>query len=117
MNIIVAIITGKLQDADNNSYDRVIIVYVALAAMSVVVSLSLIVISYLSIDLRALQWTRKQRMARGDLLNERRERAQGEQRRWNRVVSGGLFAGYAALVLGSWAAYMWGAATGNNYDD
>ncbi|KAF5702010.1 major facilitator superfamily domain-containing protein [Fusarium globosum] len=37
MNIIVRIITGKIQDADNNSYDKVTIVYVILAGLSVVI--------------------------------------------------------------------------------
>ena len=57
MNIIVRVVTGRIQDADNNSYDKVTIVYVILAGCSVVVSLGLTLISWKSVDLRHLQWS------------------------------------------------------------
>jgi len=38
MSIIIRIITGVLQDNDNNSYDHVVIVYVILASGSVLVA-------------------------------------------------------------------------------
>src|ERR1700712_1574729 len=38
MNIMVGIVTGVIQDRDNDSYDNVAIVYVVLSGMSVVVS-------------------------------------------------------------------------------
>ncbi|KAI9168010.1 Major facilitator superfamily domain-containing protein [Paramyrothecium foliicola] len=114
MNIIVRVITGAIQDADNNSYDRVTIVYVVLAGCSVVVSGILCVISLESVDLRHLQWTRKKRIARGDLLNERKELFFGKNGFWNRRTSMICFSCLIALILGSWCCYFWGVATGNN---
>ena len=55
MNIIINLVTGRIQDADNDSYERVVIVYVVLAAGSVVVSIGLVVLSTISVDLRRLQ--------------------------------------------------------------
>lgn len=115
MNIIINLITGRIQDADNNSYDRVVIVYVVLAAGSVVVSLGLIVLSTISVDLRRLQWTRKQRIRNGPLIVERMERFLGANGAKNRKISLYCFGALCTLTLGSWAAYIWGAATGNNY--
>lgn len=74
MNIIVRVITGPIQDRDSNSYDNVTIVYVALSMGCVVVSLSLVLISCMAIDLRRLQWTRKQRIANGDRIGDRRDK-------------------------------------------
>ncbi|QGI68539.1 hypothetical protein CEK27_012510 [Fusarium fujikuroi] len=96
MNIIVRIITGKIQDADNNSYDKVTIVYVVLAGLSVVVSILLAIGAWKSVDLGHLQWSRKKRIAQGSLLNERKEIFTKEN------------------VIGSWCGYFWGVATGNN---
>lgn len=51
MNIIVRAITGVIQDRDNDSYDNVTIVYIILAASSVLVSAVLIIVSWKSVDL------------------------------------------------------------------
>jgi len=115
MNIIVNLVTGRIQDADNDSYDRVVIVYVVLAATSVVVSLALIALSIFSVDLKRLQWTRKQRIRNGQLINERKERFTVENRVQNRKLSICCLGALCVLVVGSWIAYIWGAATGNNY--
>ncbi|KAL3418779.1 hypothetical protein PVAG01_09000 [Phlyctema vagabunda] len=114
MNIIVRVVTGVLQDADNDSYDRVTIVYVFLAGCSVAVSLLLILLALYSVDLGRLQWTRKQRIAKGQLINERNERFHNENGPRNRRLSLVCFAGLLLLVLGSWVGYFWGVATGNN---
>lgn len=114
MNIIVRVVTGRIQDLDNNSYKHVTIVYVFLAACSVLVSLSLVLLSFLSVDLRRLQWTRKQRVRNGALINERNEKFHNENGERNRLVSKGCFGALVALVVGSWVAYFWGVATGNN---
>ncbi|KAF2221073.1 major facilitator superfamily domain-containing protein [Elsinoe ampelina] len=114
MNIIVRVITGKIQDADNNSYDRVTIVYVFLAGCSVLVSLALIVASWKTPDLRHLQWSRKKRIANGTTLNERKGLFYGTFGSWNKRVSKICFFSLIALVLGSWCGYFWGVATGNN---
>ena len=114
MNIIVRVITGVIQDNDNNSYDRVVIVYAVLAGASVLVSLVLAAIAWLSIDLGHLQWTRKQRLARVERLQAQRERFYGENRRKNQNISLSAFGCLILLVLGGWCAYFWGVATGNN---
>lgn len=113
MNIIVRVITGVIQDRDNNSYDNVTIVYVVLAGISVVVSLALSVVSWKFVDLRQLQWSRKLRIARGDLLHERRRRfEEGEVQ--SKPLSQACMVALAVFVLGGWCAYFWGVATGNN---
>lgn len=90
-------------------------------------------ISNLYIDIGHLQWTRKQRIVNGDLIKQRKrvvglgdkddESVDGvdegsvEERRERRMMakfSVGAFGALCLLVLGSWAAYFWGVATGNN---
>ncbi|KAF3809673.1 hypothetical protein GCG54_00012962 [Colletotrichum gloeosporioides] len=114
MNIIVRIITGAIQDADNDSYEHVVIVYVILAAASVLVAIALIGLSWWSVDLGNLQWTRKQRIANGDLWNERKRAFHEENGARNKLISKVCFGGLVLLILGAWAAYFWGVATGNN---
>ncbi|KAG7111176.1 Major facilitator superfamily domain-containing protein 1 like [Verticillium longisporum] len=114
MNIIVRVVTGVIQDNDNNSYDKVTIVYVVLAGLSVVVSAVLVLLSWRSVDIRHLQWTRKHRIARGEELNERNERFHQEMGAKNRKISTICFGSLVLLVLGGWSAYFWGVATGNN---
>ncbi|KAH6629754.1 major facilitator superfamily domain-containing protein [Boeremia exigua] len=114
MNIIVRVITGVIQDRDNNSYDRVTIVYVILAGVSVVVSLALSILSWKFIDLRQLQWSRKLRVAQQSTLVERKLIFSGRDRSRNRTISMGYFGALIVLVLGSWSGYFWGIATGNN---
>lgn len=114
MNIIVRVITGAIQDADNDSYDHVVIVYVILAAASVLVSIMLILLSWWSIDLGNLQWTRKQRIANGELWNERKRAFHEENGARNKTISKVCFGALILLILGGWSAYFWGVATGNN---
>jgi hypothetical protein len=114
MNIIVRVVCGVLQDADNDSYDRVVVVYVFLAGGSLVVSLLLVLLGYWSVDLGLLQWTRKQRLARGHIINERNRLFHNENGPRNRLISKACLGALCALVLGSWVGYFWGVATGNN---
>ncbi|KAJ4301344.1 hypothetical protein N0V90_003436 [Kalmusia sp. IMI 367209] len=113
MNIIVRVITGVIQDRDNNSYDRVTIVYVVLAGVSVVVSFVLTFASWKFIDLRHLQWSRKLRISRRNLLTERK-RMFNEDGGKNKRISMGCFGALVLLILGGWCGYFWGIATGNN---
>ncbi|OAG06184.1 MFS general substrate transporter [Paraphaeosphaeria sporulosa] len=113
MNIIVRVITGVIQDRDNNSYDRVTIVYVVLAGVSVAVSLGLSVASWKFVDLRQLQWSRKLRIARGDVLHERRRRFEAGEGK-SRPISKACLVALVVFVLGGWSAYFWGVATGRN---
>jgi EamA domain-containing membrane protein RarD len=114
MNIIVRVITGRIQDADNDSYDRVTIVYVILAGCSVVVSILLSGLCWKTVDLGHLQWSRKKRIARGRELNERKEVFYGQDKGKNLRTSLTCFIGLTMLVLGSWCAYFWAVGTGNN---
>ncbi|KAH7309162.1 major facilitator superfamily domain-containing protein [Stachybotrys elegans] len=114
MNIIVRIITGVIQDADNNSYDRVTIVYVVLAGCSVVISTILVITTWKSVDIGHLQWTRKQRIAKGSELVERKRVFYEENGARNKLISKVAFGTLLLLVMGSWAGYFWGVATGNN---
>lgn len=103
-----------IQDRDNNSYDRVSIFYSAWAAAAAAVSILLVVLSMKSIDLRRLQWTRKQRIAKGAIINERNRRFHEEDGEKNRKVSRICFGSLIVLILGAWSAYFWGVATGNS---
>jgi nitrate/nitrite transporter NarK len=115
MNIIVRVVTGVIQDRDNNSYNNVIIVYVVLAASSVVVACALVACSFWHVDAMILQWTKKQRSRKGDLINQRREASEsGTDGLRNRKVGFGLFIALILLIAGAWVAYFWGVATGNN---
>ena len=115
MNIIIRIITGALQDADNDSYDRVVRVYLFLAAASVLVGLAILVGSLTHESLRPLQWTRKRRMTVGaEHIEKLREWHFVTYYNRSRVTSLCCFCALIMLVLGGWAAYIWGAVTGNN---
>jgi MFS family permease len=115
MTIFVRIITGIIQDRDNNSYDNVVKGYVFLSAGSVVVGTALLVGSYWTVDLKLLQWTKKERMANGEVINERRVQfEEGEAGVRNRKISMTSFILLIFFILGAWAAYFWGVATGHN---
>lgn len=115
MNIIVRIITGAVQDADNNSYDRVVIVYVFLAACSSLVGLHNVILGHFKPELGRMQWSRKERVRNGPVINELKEKFEEEQRgRRNKKISLGCFLSLLFLILGSWVAYFWGIATGHN---
>ncbi|KAL5359152.1 major facilitator superfamily domain-containing protein [Aspergillus floccosus] len=115
MNIIVRIITGALQDADNDSYRRVVRVYLFLAVGSVVVGLAIFVGAQFSPNLAPLQWTRKKRIVRGgELFALLREKHLVTHHRRSWWISMCCFSFLMLLTLGSWAAYIWGAVTGHN---
>ncbi|KAI5360628.1 putative major facilitator superfamily, MFS transporter superfamily [Septoria linicola] len=115
MSMIIRIITGVIQDNDNNSYDHVVIVYVILAAGAVLVGVTLFVWSFFTEDLMRLQWTRKQRQQNGEKINAQREAYEtGKKAGLNRKVSAMFFTAMMVLLLGGWASYFWGIATGNN---
>jgi hypothetical protein len=133
MNIIVRILTGVLQDSspESDPYKKVTPVYVVLSVLSFIVSLAMLTLFLLSktstgkissiyVDIGRLQWTRKQRLIKGDLMNERKlivgggEEGYGEKGREMKRLSKICFGALMCLVLGSWVAYFWGVATGNN---
>ncbi|EFQ25992.1 major facilitator superfamily transporter [Colletotrichum graminicola] len=114
MNIIVRVVTGVIQDADNDSYDHVVIVYAILSGASVLVSIILIALSWWSIDLGNLQWTRKQRIAHGELWNERKRVFYEDNGPRNKIISKACFGALIMLIFGAWAAYFWGIASGHN---
>jgi hypothetical protein len=63
---------------------------------------------------------RKRRLRKGDLINERKlvvcggEVDCGEEGRKMKKFSKVCFVALMILVAGSWTAYFWGVATGNN---
>jgi len=133
INIIVRIVTGVLQDQSpaSNPYKKVTPVYVVLSVCSFAVAILMMIIYFLSkfssstfisnlhVDIGRLQWTRKQRIENGEII-KRRKRIVGlgdEERRERAAMakfSQGAFSALILLVLGSWAAYFWGVATGHN---
>ncbi|KAF7158672.1 hypothetical protein CNMCM6106_005462 [Aspergillus hiratsukae] len=115
MNIIVRIITGALQDADDDSYRRVVRVYLFLAAASVVVGLAILIGAVITDSLAPLQWTRKQRLALGpEHISMIRERHTVTCYARNKLISICCFTALLLLTVGGWVAYIWGAVTGNN---
>ena len=115
MSIIIRIITGALKDADDDSYRRVVQVYLVLAAGAMVVGAAILVGSFVTDNLAPLQWTRHKRLTSGAAIIERiRERNLVTQRRRTRTVSIICFSALILLTIGSWVAYIWGAVTGHN---
>ncbi|OJJ56975.1 hypothetical protein ASPSYDRAFT_205931 [Aspergillus sydowii CBS 593.65] len=115
MNIIVRIITGALQDADNDSYDRVVRVYLFLAAASVAIGLAILIGSLTTDSLAPLQWTRKQRLTIGpEHISKIREWHLATSYARSKVISICCFAALMLLTVGGWVAYIWGAVMGNN---
>ncbi|KAF9886548.1 hypothetical protein FE257_011320 [Aspergillus nanangensis] len=64
-NLIVRVITGVIQDADDNSYDRVMKGYLTLSAGFFAVSLAIFLTALVNPNLRPLQWSRQERFAKG----------------------------------------------------
>ena len=115
MSIIVRIVTGALQDADGNSYRRVVQVYLFLAGASFVVGVALLLGSCVSSSLAQLQWTRHKRLTSGAAIiwaNKERNLVTHAQR--TRGISIGCFGALFLVTVGGWVAYIWGAATGHN---
>lgn len=117
MTIIVGIVAGVIQDRDDNSYDNVIILYVALAAGSVVVAACMLGLSYVSDVIGLLQWSRKKRVENGYVIISKKEELENEDNaERNRKLGLVNFAAVILLIIGAWVAYFWGVGTGNNYD-
>lgn len=115
MNIIIRIITGALQDADDDSYRRVVRVYLFQAATSVAVGLAILAGSFFLDSLAVLQWTRKYRLKTGgDIINMLKEKSTTVHLVRNRRVSIVCFGLLSFLIMGSWVAYIWGAVTGHD---
>ncbi|KAF4979183.1 hypothetical protein FZEAL_4556 [Fusarium zealandicum] len=116
MTIIVGVIAGSIQDRDNDSYDNVTILYVVLAAGSVVVAAIMIALGSMSDYIGMLQWSRKKRVQNGDIINAKKEEFESVgHAEWNRKLGLINFSAVIILILGAWAAYFWGIATGNQY--
>lgn len=116
MTIIVSVIAGTIQDRDNNSYNNVTVFYVFLAAGSVVVGALMFGLTYFSDTIGLLQWSRKKRVSNGHIINEKKEAYEAEGHAdWSRKLSLVNFIAVIVLILGAWAAYFWGIATGNQY--
>ena len=115
MSIILRIITGALQDADDNSYRRVVQVYLFMAAGSLVVGSALLIGSFFSQNLAPLQWTRKKRLTSGaEIIKANKERSLTTHAGRTRLISFGCFGALMLVTVGGWVAYIWGAVTGHN---
>ncbi|KAJ5335074.1 hypothetical protein N7452_007477 [Penicillium brevicompactum] len=115
MSIIIRIITGALQDADDNSYRRVVQVYLVLGAGATVIGTAILIGTFFTDNLALLQWTRKKRLTSGAEIIERiRERSLVTDKHRTRTIAMVAFGALIILVLGSWVAYIWGAVTGHN---
>jgi hypothetical protein len=67
-----------------------------------------------NVDVRRLQWTTKQRLMKGEIINERREKFEtGEDGERNKKTSITLFV-ELLFFASAWAAYFWGVATGSS---
>ncbi|KIV91579.1 hypothetical protein PV10_06100 [Exophiala mesophila] len=116
MSMIVDIVAGVIQDKDNDSYDHVIILYVVLAAGSVVVGATMVTLGYLSNIIGFLQWSRKERVRKGHIINaEKKAFATNKYADWNRKLSMTNFCAVIALILGAWVTYFWAIATSQYY--
>jgi hypothetical protein len=138
-NIIVGILAGVLQDSSptESPFEKVTPLYVVLSIFSLAVSIILMVIFLVSkhqkssiyVDIARLQWTRKQRISNGNLINERKakvgfggeDEGLGEdvdrdtpERRRMKLISKVSFGVLILWVVGSWCAYFWGVSTGNS---
>lgn len=115
MSIIVRIITGALQDADDNSYRRVVQVYLFLSAASLAIGGAILIGSFVTDYLAPLQWTRKKRQTSGaEIIAANKERSLVTNAQRTRYISVGCFGALSLLTVGGWVAYIWGAVTGNN---
>lgn len=114
MSCIMRILTGAIQDADDNAYTRVVRVYAFFGCASLAVSLVILTLSFLSPDLGRLQYSRKKRLAQGAFIRERLQRYETTMRQRNKSISVVCFGLTMMLMLGGWSAYFWGVATGNN---
>ncbi|KAK7544594.1 major facilitator superfamily domain-containing protein [Phyllosticta citribraziliensis] len=116
VDIIIRIVTGLIQDADGNSYNHVVIVYVVMVAGALVAGWALLISSCFSVDLMLLQWTRKQRLRKGETINaEKLQFEEGTNSRLNRRVSLACFASLLVLMAASWAVFFWAIATGHSH--
>ncbi|KAK8135095.1 hypothetical protein PG984_007107 [Apiospora sp. TS-2023a] len=112
INIIVRILAGRIQDADHNSYNKVVVLYLVMAGCSLFFSIMLAVLAYFSVDMGSLQWSRKLRNARTERLLEMKRVFYGANAPRNRLISRACFGMLICLLLGGWSAYIWGAVTG-----
>ena len=78
------------------------------------VSFVMILFAYLSVDFGSLQWSRKKRLASKDVLVERKKVFFSKDALRNQLISKSAFCLLIVLLLGGWAAYIWGAVTGHN---
>lgn len=116
MTIIVGVISGVIQDRNDNSYDEVTVLYATMAAGSVVVGSIILALGFASDVMGHLQWSRKKRVENGHVIVAKKEEAESEGRaEWSRKLGMVNFGAVVVLILGAWVAYFWGLATKNTY--
>ncbi|PCD41201.1 hypothetical protein AU210_003758 [Fusarium oxysporum f. sp. radicis-cucumerinum] len=101
---------------DENNYDNVTILYVTLAAGSVVVAGIMIALGFATDFIGQLQWSRKKRVENGHIINAKKQefesKGHAEKHKKLGVIN---FSAVIVLILGAWVAYFWGLATKNTY--
>lgn len=107
--------TGKIQDADNNSYHRVVSGYLALSTIFLAVTFGIFGAALLNPNMVQLQWTRKERMAKGpEHIARMREYHLEKHHRRTGLIAIFCFGLIILMLVASWGIYVWGAVTGNN---
>ncbi|KAK2939679.1 MFS transporter superfamily [Fusarium oxysporum f. sp. vasinfectum] len=103
-------------DRDENNYDNVTILYVTLAAGSVVVAGIMIALGFATDFIGQLQWSRKKRVENGHIINAKKQEFESEGHAEKHKKLGVInFSAVIVLILGAWVAYFWGLATKNTY--
>lgn len=109
MTLIVGIVAGVIQDRDNNSYNNVVVLYVALASGAVVVGAIMVCLAFWTDMIGFLQWGRKKRIQKGHIINAKKEEFEtNSYAQFNRRLSLVNFVAVVFLILGGWAAYFYG---------
>ncbi|WKT40396.1 Major facilitator superfamily [Fusarium oxysporum f. sp. vasinfectum] len=110
------IIDSIRTNRDENNYDNVTILYVTLAAGSVVVAGIMIALGFATDFIGQLQWSRKKRVENGHIINAKKQEFESEGHAEKHKKLGVInFSAVIVLILGAWVAYFWGLATKNTY--
>ena len=108
--------TGKIQDADNNSYHRVVSAYPTLSTIFLVVSIGISGVALLNSNMMQLQWTRKVRVAKGPAHSARVRQYHLEEhhQKPGSVASVFCFGLMMLRLVPSWGIHVRGTVTGHN---
>ncbi|KAF4337316.1 major facilitator superfamily transporter [Fusarium beomiforme] len=116
MDVIISLIAGVLQDHDENKYHKVTILYVTLAAGSVMVASIMLALGFATDNIGKLQWSRKKRVKNGHIINTKRQESESEGHAKKHIMLNIInFSAVILLILGAWVTYLWGLVTKHDY--